>query len=69
MADTDFTLDSVEAELGIQQRPGTILPTLPDVVPPAWLEAQLNRGLELALISEKARSECIGAQSCLLSAS
>ena len=59
MAYTDFTLDSVEADLGIAQRPGPIFPALSDVVPPAWLTGQLARGMELALVSEKARSEFI----------
>ncbi len=59
MAYTDFTLDSVEAELGVSQRPGPIFPALPDTIPPPWLTDQLARGMELALVSEKARSEFI----------
>ncbi len=56
---TDFTLDLVESELGIGQRPGPIFADLPDVEPPNWLMPQLARGMELALMSEKARSEFI----------
>ena len=56
---TDFTLDSVEAELGVGQRPGPIFPTVTDLIPPPWLADQLARGMELALVSEKARSEFI----------
>ncbi len=59
MAYTDFTLESVETDLGIPQRPGPAFPPLTDVVPPAWLPAHLARGMELALVSEKARSEFI----------
>ncbi len=59
MAYTDFTLDSVEAELGVGQRPGVLFPVLPDIIPPRWLADQLARGMELALVSEKARSEFI----------
>ena len=59
MAYTDFTLDSVEADLGVAQRPGAIFPALTDVIPPPWLADQLARGMELALVSEKARSEFI----------
>jgi hypothetical protein len=59
MAYTDFTLDSVEADLGVGQRTGPVFPALPDAVPPPWLAGQLARGMELALVSEKARSEFI----------
>jgi hypothetical protein len=59
MAYTDFTLDAVETDLGVSQRPGPVFPPLPDAVPPAWLAGHLARGMELALVSEKARSEFI----------
>lgn len=59
MAYADFTLDSVEAELGVAQRPGAIFPELADIDPPVWLVDQLARGMSLALVSEKARSEFI----------
>ena len=59
MAYPEFTLESVEADLGIAARPGRVFPALRDVEPPAWLPGQLARGMELALVSEKARSEFI----------
>lgn len=59
MAYTEFTLESVEADLGVAPRPGPAFPPLPDVEPPAWLPGHLARGMELALVSEKARSEFI----------
>jgi hypothetical protein len=59
MAFTDFTLETVEAELGVTPRPGIVFPTLPAVSAPAWLTEGLARGMELALVSEKARSEFI----------
>jgi hypothetical protein len=59
MAFTDFTLETVETELGVAPRPGILFPTLPDASAPAWLTDGLARGMELALVSEKARSEFI----------
>jgi hypothetical protein len=59
MAFTDFTLETVEAELGVTVHPGRVFPTLPQASAPAWLTDGLARGRELALISEKARSEFI----------
>ncbi len=59
MAFTDFTLETVEAELGVTPRPGVVFPTLPQAFTPAWLSEGLARGMELALVSEKARSEFI----------
>ena len=59
MAFTDFTLEAVEAELGVTPRPGVVFPTLPAASAPAWLSEGLARGMELALVSEKARSEFI----------
>jgi hypothetical protein len=59
MAYTDFTLEMVETELGVTARPGVLFPDLQPVPVPAWLEALLMRGLRLALVSEKARSEFI----------
>ena len=59
MAYTDFTLESVESELGVPQRPGPVFPPLPDAAPPEWLPAHLARGMALSLVSGKARSEFI----------
>jgi hypothetical protein len=59
MAYTDFTLESAEATLGVTSRPGNLFPSLAPVAIPAWLSDLLERGMELALVSEKARSEFI----------
>ena len=59
MAFTDFTLETIETELGVTPRPGMVFPALPEAPVPAWLTAGLARGMELALVSEKARSEFI----------
>jgi hypothetical protein len=59
MAFTDFTLETAEAELGVTFHPGVVFPKLPEASPPAWLTEGLARGMELALVSEKARSEFI----------
>ena len=59
MAFTDFTLETVETELGIIPRPGPLFPALPVASVPAWLTGALARGMESALVSEKARSEFI----------
>jgi hypothetical protein len=59
MAFTDFTLEAVETELGVTAHPGVVFPNLPEVSAPSWLIEGLARGRELALVSEKARSEFI----------
>jgi len=59
MAYTDFTLESAEAELGVIARPGVLFPGLQPVLVPSWLREMLARGMQLALVSEKARSEFI----------
>ena len=59
MAFTDFTLETVEAELGVTAHPGRLFPILPQATAPTWLTDALARGRELALVSEKARSEFI----------
>jgi hypothetical protein len=59
MAYADFTLESAEAELGVTARPGALFPGLQPLPVPAWLQDLLARGMRLALISEKARSEFI----------
>jgi hypothetical protein len=59
MAFTDFTLEAVEIELGVTPRLGLVFPHLPVVSAPDWLTDGLARGRELALVSEKARSEFI----------
>jgi hypothetical protein len=59
MAYTDFTLETAEAELGVSVRPGILFAGLPPLPVPAWLQDFLARGMRLALVSEKARSEFI----------
>ena len=59
MAYTDFTLESAEAELGVSCRRGELFPDLRPASVPGWLTDILERGMQLALVSEKARSEFI----------
>lgn len=55
----EFTLESAEAELGIVAHPGNLFPDLSPVSVPVWLQDLLMRSMQLALVSEKARSEFI----------
>lgn len=59
MAYTDFTLESAESELGVTCHPGEVFTDLRPAPVPGWLSDQLVRGMKLALVSEKARSEFI----------
>jgi hypothetical protein len=59
MAYTDFTLETAESELGVTVRPGPLFAGLPPLDAPGWLTDILARGMQLALVSEKARSEFI----------
>jgi hypothetical protein len=59
MAYTDFTLESAEAELGVTVHRKALFAALQPLPVPAWLQDILERGLRLALVSEKARSEFI----------
>lgn len=59
MAYTDFTLESAETELGVTSRPGVLFPGLQPLAVQDWLRQHLERGMSLALLSEKARSEFI----------
>ncbi len=59
MAYPDFTLKSAEELLGVTSRPGNLFPSLASAVVPVWLTELLARGMRLALVSEKARSEFI----------
>jgi hypothetical protein len=67
MAYTDFTLETVEAALGVRARPGDLFAGLAPITPPGWLADLLARGMQLALVSEKARSEFIVAPILLAS--
>ncbi len=57
MAYTDFTLERVEAELGVITHPGDLFVDLTPAKVPAWLHDFLGRTMQLSLVSEKARSE------------
>jgi hypothetical protein len=59
MAYTDFTLDQVETKLGLLAKPGTLFPELKPLAVPRWLAEMLDRGMQLAMLTEKARSEFI----------
>src|SRR4051794_41064842 len=59
MAYTDFTLQAVEERLGVTAQPADLFPGLAPLPVPAWLRDLLARGMQLALLSEKARSEFI----------
>lgn len=59
MAYSDFTLEMVEKTLGVTVQQLTLFPNLEPVAVPTWLREILAKGMQLALISEKARSEFI----------
>jgi hypothetical protein len=59
MAYTDFSLDKVEKVLGVTTRTASLFARLDPLVPPGWLTEVLDRGRQLSLLSEKARSEFI----------
>lgn len=57
MTYSDFTIDSVEQLLGIWIRPGNLFPDLKPAPVSAWLAEALVNSREIALVSEKSRSE------------
>jgi hypothetical protein len=59
MAYSDFTLQSVEVAFGVRAQPAVLFAEVRPAPVPAWLQDQLARGLQLPLVSEKARSELI----------
>jgi hypothetical protein len=59
MAYADFTLESTETELGIIARTAVLFPDLKPLPVSAWLRESLDRGMRVALVNEKARSEFI----------
>jgi len=60
MAFTDFTLENVEAKLGVTIVPGDLFPGLQSVAPPPWLPSLLAQYRAVfARSTEKARSESI----------
>ncbi len=67
MTYSDFTLELVEKVLGVKVQQADLFLSLPAVPAPAWLQEVLAKGRQLALISEKARSEFIVAPILLAS--
>jgi hypothetical protein len=59
MAYTDFAADNVQSRLGVSFRPAELFPALAAVPVPDWLRDQLAKTRQLALLSEKSRSEFI----------
>jgi hypothetical protein len=59
MAYNEFTLERVEKQLGVTVQPDDLFATLEPLPVPDWLREALERGMDLALLSEKARSEFI----------
>jgi hypothetical protein len=59
MAFTDFTPDTVQQKLGITLQLTELFPKLTPIAVPEWLSGQLFKTRQLALLSEKSRSEFI----------
>jgi hypothetical protein len=59
LAYSEFTLETIEGQLGVTTQETDLFPTLPAVLVPDWLPGLLARGTRLALITEKSRSEFI----------
>jgi hypothetical protein len=59
MAYNDFTLERVEQVLGVTVQPDDLFDHVSPLPVPEWLRESLERGMELALVSDKARSEFI----------
>ena len=67
MTYSDFTLELVEKVLGVKIQQTDLFPTLTAMPVPTWLHDLLTKGRQLALVSEKARSEFIVAPILLAS--
>ena len=59
MSYADFTLDTLRLTFGLTIRQEPLLPHITPIAVPAWLRETLDKGMPLALGSEKARSEFI----------
>jgi hypothetical protein len=59
MAYNDFTLEAVEKTLGVTPQPADLFKSLVPLPVPPWLSDLLAKGMQLSLLSEKARSEFI----------
>lgn len=67
MTYSDFTLELVEKVLGVKVQQMDLFLSLPALPTPTWLQDVLAKGRQLALISEKSRSEFIVAPILLAS--
>lgn len=67
MAYNDFTLDMVRKILGVSLQQENLFEGVAEVEVSSWLQEALQRGKELALLSEKARSEFLVAPILLAS--
>jgi len=59
LAYDDFTLEAVEKLLGVPPQPADLFKGLEPLPVPPWLRDLLTKGMQLSLLSEKARSEFI----------
>lgn len=59
MAYTEFTLETVDRILGVAPQPADLFPGLIPLPVPDWLRDGLARGMQMSMVSEKARSEFI----------
>ncbi|MDB5349406.1 MAG: hypothetical protein JWN86_653 [Planctomycetota bacterium] len=59
MAFSDFSIDQMIRTLGVTTREADLFPAVAPLAIPAWLTDILGKRTQLALISEKARSEFI----------
>jgi hypothetical protein len=59
MSYSDFTLELVMQKLGLAVRKERLFEPEPHLAPSAWLQESLQKGTELALVSEKSRGEFI----------
>lgn len=59
MAYSDFTLDTVRKLFGLTIAKSTLFEKIESINVTSWLKEAIDKGLQLALISEKARSELL----------
>lgn len=59
MSYSDFTLENLRHQLGMTVRDQTLFEPIGDLVPSPWLRESLQKGINPARVSEKARSEFI----------
>ena len=59
MAYSDFTLDRLQEEFGIQNQRHPLFPVVEPITPSDWLAEELRVALEMPVRSEKARSEYV----------